>query len=182
MMRNLSCERVDSDDLSGELNLSDCEDNVKSRSAVKKEKNVKRQKKGKKLEANKYELEVDTNVFEINFNCLNQEAELATGDPELCKQCKAVFNKGSRTAQVNGKQVWTCEFCNNANEVCLEEEEIPKSESIFYLVEAAAQVEDKKMAGQDISVIFCLDISGSMCVSQEIHGKFDIKGDKAKER
>jgi len=33
------------------------------------------------------------------------------------------------------------------------------------LVEAAAQVENKKMAGQDISVIFCLDVSGSMCVT-----------------
>lgn len=30
----------------------------------------------------------------------------------------------------------------------------------------------------DISVIFCLDISGSMCVSQPIEGKHNIKGDK----
>ena len=33
------------------------------------------------------------------------------------------------------------------------------------------------MAGQDISVVFCLDISGSMCVSQAIEGKHKIKGD-----
>ena len=33
---------------------------------------------------------------------------------------------------------------------------------------------------QDISVIFCIDISGSMCVSQPIAGKHTIKGDKVK--
>jgi hypothetical protein len=37
------------------------------------------------------------------------------------------------------------------------------------------------MAGQDISVIFCLDISGSMCVSQAIEGKHKIKGDNVSE-
>jgi hypothetical protein len=30
----------------------------------------------------------------------------------------------------------------------------------------------------DISVIFCIDISGSMCVSQAIEGKHSIKGDR----
>ena len=37
------------------------------------------------------------------------------------------------------------------------------------------------MAGQDISVVFCLDISGSMCVSQAIEGKHKIKGDNTAE-
>ena len=40
---------------------------------------------------------------------------------------------------------------------------------------------DKKLGqdvNADISVIFCLDISGSMCVSQPIEGKHKIKGDK----
>ena len=61
---------------------------------------------------------------------------------------------------------WTCEFCNNTNEIFVDEEEIPKVSEVNYLVEAAAQVQDKKMGGnQDISVVFCIDISGSMCVS-----------------
>ena len=51
-----------------------------------------------------------------------------------------------------------------------------------YIIEAAAQVQDKKALGQkDISVIFCIDQSGSMCCSQPIQGKFQIKGDKTKE-
>jgi hypothetical protein len=81
----------------------------------------------------------------------------------------------------NNLQVWTCEFCNTPNEIMLDEEELPKSATVNYLVEAAAQVEDKKMGGQDISVIFCLDISGSMCVSQAVVGKHSIKNDKKKE-
>lgn len=31
---------------------------------------------------------------------------------------------------------------------------------------------------QDISVVFCIDISGSMCVSQAVEGKHNIKGDR----
>jgi len=50
-------------------------------------------------------------------------------------------------ASENGNQIWKCEFCNHANEVLLDAEEIPKTEAVNYLVEAAAQVEDKKMAG-----------------------------------
>jgi hypothetical protein len=41
-------------------------------------------------------MEVDTNVFQISLSCLKEKAELATGDPELCKSCKAVFNKDSK--------------------------------------------------------------------------------------
>lgn len=33
------------------------------------------------------------------------------------------------------------------------------------------------MGGQDISVVFCLDVSGSMCVSQAIEGKHNLRGD-----
>lgn len=50
----------------------------------------------------------------------------------------------------------------------MDDEERPKSDAVSYLIEAAAQVENKKMQGQDISVIFCLDVSGSMCVTEPI--------------
>ena len=62
----------------------------------------------------------------------------------------------------------------------MDEEERPKASTVSYLVEAAAQVEDKKMNGQDISVIFCLDVSGSMCVSMPVQGHHNIKGDRKK--
>ena len=47
--------------------------------------------------------------------------------------------------------------------------------------EAAAQVFDKKVKegnSKDLSVVFCIDISGRMCVSQPISGKHNIKGDR----
>ena len=74
-------------------------------------------------------------------------------------------------------QVWTCEFCHLENEIEIEEEEVPQSNEVTYLLEAAAQVEDRRMAGQDISVVFCLDVSGSMCVTQPIAGKHNLRGD-----
>lgn len=143
--RNLSCEQVDSDDLSGDLNLSDQEDN--DRAHVKQVKQQKRLKRGAKAKAHTYNMEVDTNVFQISLSCLKENAELATGDPELCKSCKAVFNKDSKVVMVENQQVWNCEFCNQTNNVSLEDEEIPKSNIVNFLVEAAAQVEDKKLAG-----------------------------------
>lgn len=77
--------------------------------------------------------------------------------------------------------MWTCEFCNEANKIMImDEEELPKSEAVTYLLEAASQVQNKKMGGQDISVVLCLDVSGSMCVSEPIKGKFNLKGDRVK--
>lgn len=86
----------DSDDLEGELNLSDCEDNSSIRQEIKKSKKNERKKKGKNKKANKYVVEVDTNVFQVSLACLKDNVELATGDPELCKKCNAVFNSFSK--------------------------------------------------------------------------------------
>ena len=63
----------------------------------------------------------------------------------------------------------------------IEEEEIPQSNEVTYLLEAAAQVEDRRMGGQDISVVFCLDVSGSMCVTQPIADKHNLRGDHLNE-
>ena len=66
----------------------------------------------------------------------------------------------------------------------LGEEEIPQTPEVTYLLEAAAQVQDNKVgakAAQDISIVFCMDISGSMCVTQPVKGKHNIKGDKTRE-
>lgn len=93
-------------------------------------------------------MEVDTNIFQIDLKVLKDAAEMATGDPEFCKECNAVFNKDSKTTPLigqDGDQNWKCEFCNTGNKVCFEEEELPKSSTVNYLLEAAAQVADKKL-------------------------------------
>lgn len=34
--------------------------------------------------------------------------------------------------------MWHCEFCNNKNEVHIEDEELPQSSDVTYILEAAA--------------------------------------------
>ena len=82
--------------------------------------------------------------------------------------------------EIDGNQIWKCEFCNNENEVMIGEEEIPQTPAVTYLLEASAQVQDNKAGGNaalDISVVFCMDISGSMCVTQPVSGKHNLRGD-----
>jgi len=133
------------------------------------------------MPANKYRQEVDTNVFQLELNCLKGAADMAAGDPESCKSCSAILNKNSKLVPVEGQEstyTWVCEFCNTSNEVCLDAEEIPKSLAVNYLVEPAPQVEteeekttdtDKKVE-KDISVVFCLDVSGSMGSHIRVNG------------
>jgi hypothetical protein len=122
----------------------------------------------------KYRQEVDTNVFQISMGCLKDSSvELATGDPLFCSQCQAIFNKHSKIEEIKDvlsgeeEQIWSCEFCLHKNKVQMEPEELPKTATVNYILEAAAQIHDKKAQGkpQDVSVVFCVDISGSMCVT-----------------
>jgi len=153
------------------------EEPVQSRVQVKQKRKAERKNFGMK-KATKYHVEVDTNIFEIALDCLVKKTEIATGDAELCAGCQAVFNHRSKVDESSGSQIWKCEFCNKDNDVMLDEEEKPKTEAVNYLIEAASQAQDKKIAGQDITVIFCLDVSGSMCVSEPVKGKHSIKGDR----
>ena len=127
-------------------------------------------------------------------------AQLASGDPTFCKQCHAAFNIFSviqqrktlpqlGEAEPLDEQVWTCEFCNTENEVNLEPEEIPTTQQMNYVLEAApaqqviiggggATSTDQAEGKKDITVVFAVDISGSMCVTKEIQGKHQIKGDR----
>lgn len=95
---------------------------------------------------------------------------MATGDPIFCEKCQAVFNIYSNIEETKDegeeKQIWKCEFCNHENVVDIEDEEKPKNRAVNYIVEAAAQVLDKEaMGNKEISVVFCIDMSGSMCCS-----------------
>ena len=78
-------------------------------------------------------------------------------------------------------QTWLCEFCGHRNMVNLEEPEIPKKDTINYILENAAATENKVNSNEEISIVFCVDISGSMCVTKAVDGKFQIKGDRTKE-
>jgi hypothetical protein len=129
----------------------------------------------------KYEQEVDTNVLSLNLSVLKDQTQIATGDPVPCAQCKAIFNMHSKLEKdsTTQKQRWGCEFCGHSNEVMIEEEELPKSDELTYVLESAQQAMIKKGGGEDVSLVFCIDVSGSMCVTQPIAGHQTFKYDKA---
>jgi hypothetical protein len=54
---------------------------------------------------------------------------VATGDPELCRNCSAIFSVKSK----KGKDFWICDFCGIKNKLDLEPEEMPKGETVDYL-------------------------------------------------
>ena len=109
---------MDSDDLDGDLNLSDDESGNGARAAI-------RNRANKAAKRDRYEVEFDTNIFKVSLDCLQNKGQMATGDAETCSNCKGVFNQSSKLTEEGGQQIWQCEFCNTRNEVMIGEEEIP---------------------------------------------------------
>ena len=66
-------------------------------------------------------------------------------------------------------QIWICEFCSSSNTVDILAGEVPTMPDVTYMITPAPSTVASTCAGTDESmVIFCVDISGSMCVSQEV--------------
>ncbi|CDW75118.1 type a von willebrand factor domain-containing protein [Stylonychia lemnae] len=129
----------------------------------------------------RYKQEIDTNVFSLSMDCLKKDAEIATGDPLYCDSCKGIFNKFSTILEESSQQFWTCEFCFHKNKVDIEQGEIPKSDTVNYILEAAPYKEEEKkqdstkdQSKSDISVVYCMDISGSMSYRASSSGKISI--------
>lgn len=113
------------------------------------------------------------------------------GDATFCKSCKAIFNLHSKlidpteeekkSQELEDEKVWICEFCCTRNIVNLMDEEIPKKEAVNYILENAKAEENKKKSEEELAIVFCVDISGSMGVTKPMAGKFKIKGDRLSE-
>ena len=68
-------------------------------------------------------------------------------------------------------QVWVCEFCGSKNQVDIVAEEIPTEQDTTYMIAPAPVVGGGAGGGASMEeslVIFCIDISGSMCVTTEV--------------
>ena len=111
---------MDSDELDGDLNLSDEDTTGNARLNLRG-----RTDNAAKAQRERIEVEFDTNIFRVSLECLQNKGQLVTGDAEFCTTCKGVFNKTSIIVTVGDQQTWTCEFCNTKNEVMIGEEEIP---------------------------------------------------------
>lgn len=113
--RNLSADELDSDELDGDLNLSDEDDGSNARGNMRARTNA-----AEREAREQHVVEFDTNIFRVSLECLQDPMKsLIAGDAEFCTKCKAVFNKTSKIVEEEGKQIWACEFCNNRNEVMI---------------------------------------------------------------
>ena len=58
-------------------------------------------------------------------------------------------------------------ICNNINIIDIEKEEIPINDIVDYIISPPEEKEEIKLeeSGQ---IIFCVDISGSMCITRSI--------------
>ena len=127
---------------------------------------------------------VDTNVINLSLGTLGGDIQVATGDVVSCEECHSCLSCISNLASVPGGEanqwVWACEFCGHENRVELEEEEKPAKDvhSVDYILEQAQHVEVAEAV--ESFTVFCIDISGSMCVSQPYDGKLNLLGDRTK--
>eukprot|EP01102_Stenamoeba_stenopodia_P018668 TRINITY_DN6891_c0_g1_i2.p1 TRINITY_DN6891_c0_g1~~TRINITY_DN6891_c0_g1_i2.p1 ORF type:complete len:715 (+),score=225.83 TRINITY_DN6891_c0_g1_i2:79-2223(+) len=143
------------------------------------ESNKNNNKKKKKVKKAK------TNVVSVVLGTLASDAtQISTGDPLFCRNCNAGFNihskltEGENHDDTEPSKVWKCEFCDEINkDINLAPEEMPSAESMDYLIEPAPETANSV---DESAVIFCLDISGSMCVTTEVEGKLTLKGDHTK--
>ncbi len=64
-----------------------------------------------------------------------------------------------------------CEFCGTSNEIDIVPEEMPTKEDTTYMTAAAPVVGGGAVGGalvEDSIFVFCIDVSGSMCVTTEV--------------
>lgn len=146
------------------------------------QKKVKYNLHDKKKQVEKHHHEIDTNVLTFKFNFLKEKVAFATGDPYYCKKCKAILNKYSNLEKktINNSEVyvWKCEFCEDVSELPhLEKEEIPVEDCVDYFVQNVSQIKKDLNFSDEKSIIYCFDTSGSMCVSEPLSGKHNVKGE-----
>mmetsp|Transcript_863 Transcript_863/g.2076 ORF Transcript_863/g.2076 Transcript_863/m.2076 type:complete len:726 (-) Transcript_863:2569-4746(-) len=121
---------------------------------------------------------VDTNVVNIRLDVLENDSELATGDPYFCSKCRALLNSHSILARTPESYLWACEFCGEQNQLMIDEEEIPKLDELNYILEDPQDAIDSE---DDSTIIFCIDISGSMGVTKPASGRIKLKTNKHEE-
>ena len=134
----------------------------------------------------KFKKAIDTNVCVIRHSSLEKQAEEELGKLYKCEKCQAYLNKYSNLNPTSepDKYDWKCEFCFNLNKLKIEKNNLPKCEIIETCLEPVLTQEQN--LDDDSSLIFCFDISGSMCqsynVGKALKDKFNkILGKKPKQ-
>jgi hypothetical protein len=134
--------------------------------------------------------EIDTNICQIRYDKLEKLSDNLVLKTYKCKKCQAYLNKHSNLmeSKEKGKMDWKCEFCSEMNEgLAINKKDIPINDDVDNCLEPPLEIEKKTADDNDSSLIFCFDISGSMCqsydVGKELKDKFNkIRGIKSKKR
>ncbi|XP_069755243.1 circularly permutated Ras protein 1 isoform X2 [Narcine bancroftii] len=108
------------------------------------------------------------NVVSLNLAKLAEISNVQAQSEEAirCQNCSAVLSCISRIHQKHADIVWPCEFCKNHNVVTRSFRTVPHSQDVTYI---PAILDDDYINVDDSLVIFCVDISGSMCVTNEVN-------------
>ena len=186
-LKNLNDDLALSDD--NNLSVNSCEFNKdfeKSDSDNENEAPLKNiEKKG-----NIFKKEIDTNVCVIRHKELENESEIKVPKLYQCKKCQSYLNKYSKlipTKNTNEYE-WKCEFCLELNKnLIINKNDIPLKECFEKCIETPIEKNKNTKENDDSSLIFCFDISGSMCqsyyVERQLKKKFnEITGKKQKKK
>lgn len=105
---------------------------------------------------------LDTNIISITAGSVAKETDIVIHKPIWCSniKCGAAFSK---LDQVKNNQ-WKCRFCENENQIdSFSLNDLPNNHTLDYILQEAPKKKDDENL-----IIFCIDVSGSMCQSTKI--------------
>ena len=138
-----------------------------SSSSIEKKKEKPETSKGPKIKIQSS----NPNALVCKLGSLADPLPFQTGDPIFCEGCNAILSSMSTlipTKKEEDEYDWKCEFCGfETKSICLDEEEVPQAGDIQceFMIEAPVK---KQSENEEGVIVFCIDISGSMCVTTEI--------------
>ncbi|XP_078491585.1 circularly permutated Ras protein 1 [Ciona intestinalis] len=106
----------------------------------------------------------DTNIVSIKLGIVGQRNNtfFQPAPPTMCSACGAV-------TVTDSQMVWNCKFCEHENKIVSGNSAplIPSvsHSDVTYLVQPSAT---RSQDNNDPMLIFCIDVSGSMCVSSQV--------------
>ncbi|CDW84580.1 type a von willebrand factor domain-containing protein [Stylonychia lemnae] len=125
----------------------------------------------------KYKEKVDTNIIHLNLQTIKDIRNLKNDKPIYCEQCKAVLNKYCDISKEQERLIWKCSFCFKVN-TSEPGAQIQSNLNTTYCLDDLNKngIQDKNNLDEDITIIFCIDISGSMAeiCNRNGHAKISV--------
>mmetsp|Transcript_24102 Transcript_24102/g.42789 ORF Transcript_24102/g.42789 Transcript_24102/m.42789 type:complete len:571 (-) Transcript_24102:1043-2755(-) len=119
--------------------------------------------------------QVDTNVVEISLASLLDKHNETREPPIPCQECGAYLNSYSHVGIDGEFYLWNCEFCSHENRLEINVTKLPSLPEVTYVLEEAKN-DAAVVEGDATTVIFCIDISGSMDATTSLEQPTMIMG------